>query len=664
MANIEKEQDWYFTSNGNGGMTGWNDPGIATFQKNRVESLVREVIQNSLDARMDKENLPAIIEFQDFKMTVKDFPGYTTYKECLKKCLERSITSQDAKAMEALKKQVTLFAKPDNHIHVLRISDYHTTGLVGAADGNDVDSTWYRLVKGNGVANQDKGAGGSFGIGKSAAFSCSDSRCVFYASLDKHDVASYIGIARLISFKKDDCKSKENPNGWTTGLGIYSDSERKDAILKLPEFEAGFTRKEPGTDIYIMGFPETDDLRDKIVYSVLTNYLVALWSKKLIVKIHCGEWSDKIDSESLERYVNSEVAKRLTDENTTPVKQSAQALQDYFSVLTNEFPDDTKVIPLKAAEYGEKYGFHDGDMILYLMKKEGANRRIMMNREAGMKLFEQKNLNGQIQFTGILIMTGPEMNEAFRSLENPEHNSWIIPDGYKAPRNGRNNKAMYTDLKKYLREQIIKYFQETYSDEIFAFGASDFLPDKPDTSIKGMKAQVKESLRQKTTTISQRKMKAVTAKRSKNAGNDNGLDGDGNDGSKNGGHPRRKKNSGKSNGGTTNPGFDVDASYIPVELPGIRVIGLNKSEGKYRVKFRVPHTSKQVKLSLGIVGEQSSFKIPVKGADIIQGKANIGTCQDNDIILTQVKLGNMITLDVDIDFDQFCLLEVKYSEAK
>jgi hypothetical protein len=48
---------WYFPSNGYGVFNGINDPGITTFTADitgHVNSLVREVIQNSLDAVKDE----------------------------------------------------------------------------------------------------------------------------------------------------------------------------------------------------------------------------------------------------------------------------------------------------------------------------------------------------------------------------------------------------------------------------------------------------------------------------------------------------------------------------------------------------------------------------------------------------------------------------------
>ena len=69
-------RQWYFTSNGNGQNTGLNDAGINTFSAgdNWVNSLVRETIQNSLDAVLDTEK-PVEVEFRNFLMKKSDFPG-------------------------------------------------------------------------------------------------------------------------------------------------------------------------------------------------------------------------------------------------------------------------------------------------------------------------------------------------------------------------------------------------------------------------------------------------------------------------------------------------------------------------------------------------------------------------------------------------------------
>lgn len=106
-------------------------------------------------------------------------------------------------------------------IDVLRISDFNTTGLTGS--DKDYNSAWQNLVKSSGVSNKCGTSGGSFGIGKSAPFACSDLRTVFYSTIDNQGLKAFQGIARLVSFKK---KKFIGDDPTTTGIGYYGVKEK------------------------------------------------------------------------------------------------------------------------------------------------------------------------------------------------------------------------------------------------------------------------------------------------------------------------------------------------------------------------------------------------------------------------------------------------------
>jgi hypothetical protein len=53
---------WVFPLNGGGEQDGFNNASIDTFKGERIFSLVRETIQNSMDARLDK-NKPVRVTF-------------------------------------------------------------------------------------------------------------------------------------------------------------------------------------------------------------------------------------------------------------------------------------------------------------------------------------------------------------------------------------------------------------------------------------------------------------------------------------------------------------------------------------------------------------------------------------------------------------------------
>ena len=83
---------WYFPSNGYGVFNGINDPGITTFTADitgHVNSLVREVIQNSLDAVKDDDK-PVVVEFNQFELSNVNFPEQTRFGNVLRECLEEN----------------------------------------------------------------------------------------------------------------------------------------------------------------------------------------------------------------------------------------------------------------------------------------------------------------------------------------------------------------------------------------------------------------------------------------------------------------------------------------------------------------------------------------------------------------------------------------------
>ena len=48
----------------------------------------------------------------------------------------------------------------------------------------------------------------------------------------------------------------------------------------------------------------------------------------------------------------------------------------------------------------------------------------MITRRAGMRILEQNRISGSIDFTGVLIIEGNQMNESFKKMEVPSHDAW------------------------------------------------------------------------------------------------------------------------------------------------------------------------------------------------------------------------------------------------
>ena len=74
---------WRFPSNGGGADEGFNNAAIDHFSGARIQSLVRESIQNSLDARKSKDE-PVLVSFTFDEVLAKDAFGIPELADFLK----------------------------------------------------------------------------------------------------------------------------------------------------------------------------------------------------------------------------------------------------------------------------------------------------------------------------------------------------------------------------------------------------------------------------------------------------------------------------------------------------------------------------------------------------------------------------------------------------
>lgn len=648
---------WRFSPNNNAGEKGINDAGIETFSKNHINSLVRESLQNSIDAAKyvdDKTKTitkPVKVCFSLFKISPQDIPGYESLNSALGKCLIASENDLTAKEFFTRAKEVM----DKKNIYVLRISDYNTTGLEGTEDPKNRDTKYYGLCKKEGASNNKSGSsGGSFGIGKNVYFGVSALRTVVFSSKNngplEHEATT--GIAKLVSFE-------ESKDSWTTGKGFLAENTEYEPFEGFLEIEPGYKRTTTGTDIYCFGIEgfKAEKIMELIERYVLVNFFVSILMGNLEVEIKSEIIGDRvINKQNIEKYILA-----LNDNRDNEIKE----LKEYYTLLTDQEQINRFEIPLKKEAFGEKYGFEDGESTLYVRKSDGRklNRKVLMTRKTGMRIFEKDNINGHIQFTGVAVIIGKNMNKVFREMEVPAHDAW-------EPGRCRGKEKEYEKIKKefesYIRNTVNELIKEEHGPEVEAFGISDFIKDfKENPQNGGVQQQEGKQIDYRVAEVYIKEVDQNIKPKRQNYEKINVTESESGEVIKGKEHKSSAKlrshhkdakedKAGKSKG------------YKNVEISVEMLLGTNVSNGEFLYKFRVPKNMSEAKLEFNVIGEQRSGSIKIEKAEIMSSnlKTKVARFTDNAIFLKDLLRNTVVKLAFKTNFKFNCSLEVKHYENK
>ena len=104
MAGREKNCKWYFADQPNGQEVGPNNAMEQSFKNHPYASLVRESIQNSLDAVLD-ESKPVLVKFSFMEMKGFDYPEFFELQIIT---MQKSLMNQCANCLRGIDIMITL----------------------------------------------------------------------------------------------------------------------------------------------------------------------------------------------------------------------------------------------------------------------------------------------------------------------------------------------------------------------------------------------------------------------------------------------------------------------------------------------------------------------------------------------------------------------------
>ena len=447
MAN---EIGWHFPPNGGGREDGYNDSGIATFAGNRLRSLARETLQNSLDAAQSGSERPVNVSFELVSLGRDQEIGREELKSALRSSLEAA-TEDPPEHQQELVSAIEILERPK--LKFLKISDCNTTGLRG--------NHWRALVKLQGSSRKENpGAGGSHGIGKNAAFAVSPLRTVFYWTCFEENGKPFEKFQG-----KSILRSHEGAAGSTTqGTGFFGVKQDcrelcgAEISSRFPHFRILNEDKQPviGAGLWIAGFQGGNDWQRQIAGSVIKSFFHAISNGRLTVFLDSNNDMEnrglmEINKSSLDKWFDW-VSEHSDGDNNEPELEETRT----FWELTRRKPTDET----------EDHDF--GHCRLWIQVGEGLPSKVALIRATGMLITtDQKRLirfPGLREFAAVCVFESVKGNELLRKMENPEHDKFE-PDRLPENEREKGRKAL-NRITDWIRDKIKDAAKSPQSKEV------------------------------------------------------------------------------------------------------------------------------------------------------------------------------------------------------
>ena len=263
---------WHFPPRG-WGLDVVQDLSPAHFRDEPVAKLVREVIQNSLDA--NDTHLPGPVEIDIADQAIDpDLIGRDELKLHLLACLDRAKREKRARIQRMYEQAVRTVDAEE--INCLRLVDSGTLGLKGAS--------WDALVLQEGsVQKPGEAPGGSNGVGKNAVLNVSDLQTVFYSTRYVEGRRGRVEKLQGKTILMDHPDPSEEAHN-VQHVGFFSMPGGQPVLTtQIPDF---FRLPEVGTGVFVMGFnPKSPNWVDEVTTAVIENFFYAIHHQTLVVQV-------------------------------------------------------------------------------------------------------------------------------------------------------------------------------------------------------------------------------------------------------------------------------------------------------------------------------------------------------------------------------------------
>ena len=317
----------------------------------KPEPIVRELLQNCLDAADEIDIEQAEVDFDIRRVPLERVPGIGSYR----KHFEEAVAQRQAETQGRAEKRVI--------DRIRRVLNKESVRLLVCRDnGVGLDRDRMRRILTQGNTSKDESGAGAFGIGHLTAFAGSDLRYVLYAGRwgddddELHEIASGHAILASRALRK-----REGGFGgdgfWLHGeeATLFHQSPYPDRAPPLLQEELD-RLIDTGSVVCITGFnnfrSEADPVQ-AIAQVAAKNFLVAIWEKKMVVRVRDESGGETVVTrDTLGKVLEQEKSKKRGAQSGRwlPGAQAYQAWRTLKNGIPFELQDGTpvRILPLEA----------------------------------------------------------------------------------------------------------------------------------------------------------------------------------------------------------------------------------------------------------------------------------------------------------------------------
>lgn len=450
----DKNSKWNFVEMpGNVPSRSGEDSTFDHFRSKPYRFIVREFIQNSMDVPKDATYAtPVRVEIGTGSINTREYDQLIgSLKERMQACKDRCDENEHSRNPYT-NKVAYLESIEGKNMPYLVISDYNTTGMEYTSDKQCGFNAGVRQM---GASHKGTGnAGGSHGLGKVVGFVASEINTVYYSTWLAKDNSTYgEGVTRLCAH------SVSGTEYFPDAFYDSHEGRHPDSALDIPE---DFRRKKAGTSVYILGIHPNDEDITTMKEEVLRSFWMAIYHKKLEVRIDEDSFTSETLSDLMKKYFPESKydieSNRLLVENFNPKPY-------YFNCVVDSENVDESHIVFEATS--SKYPVLEHAM-LYVYKNESIKNstedRIVCMRDKEM-VIEFCRPGTRKGYYAVLVCDG-EGSKYLRKMENVTHDKWDKNEVKNLDAETReNSKTVLKEIKCFIKASIESIFPVTDDTE-------------------------------------------------------------------------------------------------------------------------------------------------------------------------------------------------------